>query len=73
MKAQAFLELVGAMLAAQQDYFKVRTQSTLIRAKELEKQVMAVVKEGRLEPDGPQLDDPADVRPTQANLFEENV
>jgi|GEM_PF-5316433 hypothetical protein len=51
MKAQAFLELVGEMLTAQQEYFKDRTQSTLIRAKELEKRVLAVVKAGWLEPD----------------------
>lgn len=57
MKAQAFLELVGEMLRIQQDYFQskreglIRARDLLITAKRLEKQVMAVVKEGRLEPD----------------------
>ena len=64
MNAQAFLELVGKMLTVQQDYFKSRKQSDLIKAKELEKQVLAVVKEGRLEPDEP-LDLSQDVRPTE--------
>jgi len=53
MKAQAFLELVGEMRAAQSKYFKERTHSNLIAAKELEKRVDAVVKAGRLEPDVP--------------------
>lgn len=59
MKAQAFLELVGRMISAQQDYFAARrksigviaTQDLLVKAKELEKQVIEVVKEGKLEPD----------------------
>lgn len=58
MKAQAFLELVGEMLTAQQDYFSLKrkgiqdkAREALIRAKELEKRVQAVVKEGGLEPD----------------------
>lgn len=59
MKAQAFLELVGRMMIAQQDYFAARrkgviavtTQDLLIKSKGLEKQVLAVVKEGKLEPD----------------------
>ncbi|RPI95389.1 MAG: hypothetical protein EHM40_03305 [Chloroflexi bacterium] len=77
MKARAFLELVGKTLTAQQDYFKARkagkvAYDLLNKSKELEKQVMAVVDEGRLEPDEP-LDFVADVRPTevQANLFQE--
>lgn len=54
-----FLELVGRMLTAQQDYYRARKQRSgndhdlLIKAKELEKKVLAVVKEGRLEPDEP--------------------
>jgi len=51
MKAQAFLELVGEMRAAQSKYFKERTQSNLIAAKDLEKRVDVVVKAGKLEPD----------------------
>lgn len=51
MKAQAFLELVGEMRAAQNKYFGQRTHSNLIAAKELEKRVDAVVKAGKLEPD----------------------
>lgn len=60
MKAQAFLKLVGEMLTAQQDYYRARKQgngseySLLIKAKELEKKALAVVKEGRLEPDEPE-------------------
>lgn len=54
MKAQAFLILVGKMLAAQQNYFnKGRKQSDLVTAKQLEKEAMAVVKIGKLEPDEP--------------------
>lgn len=57
MKALAFLELVGKMLTAQQDYFKAkrtgdpRAKELLIMAKELEKRCWAVIKDGRLEPD----------------------
>lgn len=51
MEAQKFLELVGRMLAAQETYFRSRLQVDLIKAKELEKQVKAVVKIGHLEPD----------------------
>lgn len=59
MKAQAFLELVGRMLTAQQDYYRARKlrngsdYSLLIKAKELENKVLAIVKEGRLDPDEP--------------------
>jgi hypothetical protein len=59
MKAQAFLELVGKMMTKQQDYFTAKRQGLikakdlLIESKELEKQVRAVVKEGKLEPDEP--------------------
>jgi hypothetical protein len=53
MKAQVFLKLVGTMMQAQADYFANRTQTNLIAAKQLEKQVRAVVKEGKLEPDEP--------------------
>lgn len=53
MKAQAFLDLVGEMRAAQSKYFKERTQSNLIAAKDLEKRVDVVVKAGKLEPDVP--------------------
>ena len=63
MKAQVFLELVGRMLTAQQDYFAARkrglgvitTQDLLVKSKGLEKQVLMVVKEGRLEADAPAL------------------
>lgn len=57
MKAQAFLKLVGEMMTAQQDYFKSRRSrkgddyGLLIKAKELERKVLAVVNDGRLEPD----------------------
>lgn len=68
MRAQAFLTLVGDMMTAQQDYYAARkgkrldTYSLLVRAKELEKQVLAIVQEGRLEPD------PV-VKPVQASMF----
>jgi hypothetical protein len=75
MKAQVFLELVGVMLEVQQDYFKSRLQSDLIKAKELERRVRAVVKEGHLEADdvhnptpGPS---PKNGEGGQFNLFEE--
>lgn len=57
MKAQVFLNLVGETLTTQQDYFTARKAGSvtqynlLIKSKGLEKRVMAVVKEGRLEPD----------------------
>ena len=80
MKASIFLKLVGAMITAQQDYYKARkskegnSYSLLLHAKELEKQVLAVVQEGKLEPDEPVLDFPGEVRPTdtpkQKTLFE---
>jgi hypothetical protein len=59
MKVQAFLDLVGKMMVKQQDYFEARrnglikAKDLLIDAKQLEKQVRAVVKEGHLEPDEP--------------------
>jgi hypothetical protein len=53
MKAQVFLELVGVMLEVQQDYFKSRLKTDLVKAKELERRVWAVVKESHLEPDLP--------------------
>jgi hypothetical protein len=83
MKALAFLKLVGEMLTSQQDYWSRRKHSDLIKAKQLEKQVMAVVKEGKLEPDvvttaeiaePTQLDFVADRRPNvpeQKPLFTE--
>jgi hypothetical protein len=57
MKAQAFLDLVGKMMTKQQDYFEakrnglIRAKDLLIDAKQLEKQVRVVLKEGKLEPD----------------------
>ena len=59
MRAQAFLELVTTMMTAQADYFAARrrdagvitTRDLLIKSKDLEKQVWAVIKDGRLEPD----------------------
>lgn len=57
MKASSFLKLVGEMMTAQQDYYKARkgkqldAYGMLVRAKELEKQVLAVVQAGKLEPD----------------------
>lgn len=78
MKAQAFLNLVGKMVTTQQDYFtakkkgRIDAYNLLVQSKELEKQVMAVVKEGKLEPDEP-LDtlnvQRHPVAPEQANLF----
>lgn len=53
MKANDFLKLVGRMLTAQQNYFKSRLQGDLVQAKQLEKDVAAVVKIGKLEPDEP--------------------
>lgn len=62
MKASIFLKLVGEMLTVQQDYFKIKRTGSkadamdmLIKAKALEKQVAAVVKDGFLEPDEPTL------------------
>lgn len=75
MKAQAFLNLVGETLTTQQDYFKAKRAGSsaqydlLIKSKGLEKRVMAVVKEGRLEPDD--VVEQGDPALTQANLFTE--
>jgi len=83
MKAQAFLELVTTMMTAQADYFAARrrdagvitTRDLLIKSKDLEKQVWAVIKDGKLEPDEPTaLDTVVIERPTepeQKTLFEE--
>lgn len=60
MKANEFLKLVGRMLTAQQNYFKNRLQVDLAQAKQLEKDVAAVVKIGKLEPD--------EIIPTVTNL-----
>lgn len=51
MKAQAFLLLVKEMLTVQQNYFTWRRHSDLVKAKHLEKQTWAVIKQGKLEPD----------------------
>ena len=59
MKASAFLKLVGEMRAEQNSFFAKRgkypieARDHLIQAKTLEKQVDAVVRDGRLEPDEP--------------------
>ncbi len=53
MKAQAFLLLVGRMMTAQSNYYANRTQTKLVAAKDLEKQVWVVLKQGKLEPDEP--------------------
>ena len=60
MNAQNFLELTGRMLEAQREYraalYNVDTRSTvnlLVSARCLEEQVMAVIREGHLEPDAP--------------------
>lgn len=76
MKALVFLRLVGEMLTTQQNYFTWRRHGDLVKAKKLEKEVMAVVKEGKLEPDEPTpvLDFVADQRPNvpeQKPLFTE--
>lgn len=76
MKALAFLKLVGEMLTTQQNYFTWRRHGDLVKAKRLEKEVMAVVKEGKLEPDvpTPELDFVAVQRPNvpeQKPLFTE--
>ena len=70
MKAQDFLKLVGEMLDTQQNYFHLKrtgsksdATTVLIKAKSLEKQVAAVVKEGFLEPDEPTAE--------QIGLFDE--
>lgn len=70
MKANTFLKLVGKMLTAQQDYYKARKAKNvaqyqlLIDAKDLEKQVLTVVREGVLEPDE------VPPAPKQTSLFE---
>ncbi|MDL1909725.1 hypothetical protein FBQ81_03375 [Chloroflexi bacterium CFX6] len=79
MKAQAFLKLVGEMMTAQQDYFKARkagrldTYNLLVNARNLEKRVMVVLDEGKLEADEP-LDTAQEMCPTdepkQSQLFE---
>jgi len=51
MKAQAFLLLVKEMLTVQQNYFTWRRHGDLVKAKHLEKQAWAVIKQGKLEPD----------------------
>lgn len=51
MKAQAFLLLVKDLLTVQQNYFTWRRHSDLVKAKHLEKQAWAVIKQGKLEPD----------------------
>jgi len=53
MKANDFLKLVGRMIAAQQNYFKSRLQGDLVQAKQLERDVMTIIKIGKLEPDEP--------------------
>lgn len=53
MKTNDFLKLVGRMLDTQQNYFKNRLQGDLVQAKQLERDVRAVLKTGRLEPDLP--------------------
>jgi hypothetical protein len=63
MKAKDFLKLVSRMLTAQQNYFRNRLQGDLVQAKQLEREVAAVVKIGKLEPDDPQP------TATQATLF----
>lgn len=63
MKTKDFLKLVGRMLTAQQNYFRNRLQGDLVQAKQLEREVAAVVKIGKLEPDDPQP------TATQATLF----
>jgi len=57
MKAQVFLELVGAAryeainFYAKRQTYPIEAKKHLIKARELEKRIDAVVKEGRLEPD----------------------
>jgi hypothetical protein len=60
MKANEYLKLTERMMTAQADYYatakKFGRQSpealiALIKSKDLEKQVRAVIKEGKLEPD----------------------
>jgi hypothetical protein len=84
MKAQAFLELVTKTMTAQADYYAARrrdagvitTRDLLIKSKDLEKQVWAVIKEGRLEPDEPTALDFVAVQrpnePEQKPLFTED-
>jgi hypothetical protein len=74
MKAQIFLNLVGELLTTQQDYFKAKRSGSpaqydlLIKSKGLEKRAMAVVREGRLEPDDVVIGQ-EDAAAMQANLF----
>lgn len=53
MNTHNFLKLVGKMLDTQQNYFKNRLQGDLVQAKQLERDVRAVLKTGKLEPDEP--------------------
>jgi hypothetical protein len=62
MKARDYLKLTELMMTAQADYygtskkFGSRSQeaiAALVKARGLEKQVWAVIKEGKLEPDEP--------------------
>jgi hypothetical protein len=75
MKAQDFLNLVGRMMAAQQDYFTAKrngdpkAKELLFRSKGIEKAVMNVVKEGRLEPDAP----PAAIASPAQSAVEEHL
>lgn len=69
MKAHIFLELVGKMMSAQERYFASRKTAgkkeqleLLIASKQIEKQVKAVIREGRLE---------ADDEPSSADVWTE--
>lgn len=46
MDARKFVKLVSDMMTAQADYWKSRTQSNLIKSKELETRVRKALKDG---------------------------
>jgi len=73
MNARAFVKVVAEMMTAQADYWKSRTQSALIKSKNLEKQVRRALAEGISFPDEialtPDLQE-EEGEPKQAGLFE---
>lgn len=52
MKPEDFFALVGDMRKAQRDWFRSKRPTALDRAKELERQVDQVLKDGRYAQDG---------------------
>ncbi len=46
MNAEKFVQLVSEMMTAQADYWKTRTQSALIKSKDMEKMVRKALADG---------------------------